>query len=352
MYRSCIFCSAALGSNDSIERFPVGRSLAFDAEKGRLWAVCGKCARWNLAPIEERWEAIEDAERLFRDTRLRVQSENIGLTKLADGTRLVRVGQALPGELAVWRYGRMMRHRRMLYGVEAGIRTAQVVGVGLGVGAVAASVGSLLVGPVGAVAGFIAGAKALHMIADRRPQLDTRPLVPYADIEVNVQALREARFAFTFAGEVSVEVDQKIRAPYEEEPGQVTWLDERLVLPAEHARAVLRRGMVALNAPGAPSEAVRATVGLLAASGSAEGFLHNAAVERLPVSDPALPPAQRSLRMLALEMAVHDELERDAMRGELSALEEAWRQAEEIAGIADWLPDVPAPEPPRLSAEG
>lgn len=50
MYRSCIFCSGALGSNEAIERFPVGRSLAFDAAKGRLWAVCPRCARWNLAP--------------------------------------------------------------------------------------------------------------------------------------------------------------------------------------------------------------------------------------------------------------------------------------------------------------
>jgi hypothetical protein len=350
MYRSCIFCSAPLGSNDSIERFPVGRSLAFDAEKGRLWAVCGRCARWNLAPIEERWEAIEDAERLFRDTRLRVQSENIGLTKLPDGTRLVRVGRALDGELAVWRYGRMLRRRRMRYRGEAGLRTAHAVGIGLAAGVVAASAGSLLVGPVGAVAGF-AVAKAVHMITDRRPRLDTRPLVPYADIEVTAQALQEARFAFSFTGEVSVEVDQKIRAPYEEEPGQVTWLHERLVLPAAHARAVLRRGMVALNAPGAPPEAVRAAVSLLAASGSAEGFLHQAAVERLPVHDAALPPGRRTLRMLALEMAVHDELERDAMQGELSALEEAWRQAEEIAGIADRLPDIVA-EPPRLGADG
>ncbi len=58
------------------------------------------------------------------------------------------------------------------------------------------------------------------------------------------------------------------------------------------------------------------------------------------------------MRMLALEMAVHDELERDAMQGELSALEEAWRQAEEIAAIADRLPDLPAPEPPRLASKG
>ena len=45
MYRHCIYCSADLGANDAIEAFPVGRTVAVDAEKGRLWAVCAKCAR-------------------------------------------------------------------------------------------------------------------------------------------------------------------------------------------------------------------------------------------------------------------------------------------------------------------
>src|SRR5688572_12211484 len=108
MYRNCIFCAADLGANDALEQFPVGRSLAFDAAKGRLWAVCHRCARWNLAPLEERWEAIEAGERLFRDARLRAQSENVGVARLADGTRLIRVGQALTGELAVWRYGEQL----------------------------------------------------------------------------------------------------------------------------------------------------------------------------------------------------------------------------------------------------
>jgi hypothetical protein len=40
---------------------------------------------------------------------------------------------------------------------------------------------------------------------------------------------------------------------------------------------------------------------------------------------------------LALEMAAHEDIERRAMEGELAILEEAWRQAEEIAGIADNL---------------
>ncbi|MEJ2236834.1 MAG: hypothetical protein P8X82_00920 [Gemmatimonadales bacterium] len=38
---------------------------------------------------------------------------------------------------------------------------------------------------------------------------------------------------------------------------------------------------------------------------------------------------------LAIEMAVHEEQERRALAGELLTLETAWREAEEIAKIAD-----------------
>jgi hypothetical protein len=40
---------------------------------------------------------------------------------------------------------------------------------------------------------------------------------------------------------------------------------------------------------------------------------------------------------LALEMAAHEDIERRAMEGELTLLEAAWRDAEEIASIADSL---------------
>ena len=46
-----------------------------------------------------------------------------------------------------------------------------------------------------------------------------------------------------------------------------------------------------------------------------------------------LVPEQR----LALEMALHEEQERRALQGELLALEQAWREAEDIAKIADNL---------------
>ena len=77
MYTTCMFCKRPLGSNEVVESFPVGRRLAFDAAKGRLWVVCRKCGRWNLTPLEERWEAVEDCERIFRETRTRASTENI-----------------------------------------------------------------------------------------------------------------------------------------------------------------------------------------------------------------------------------------------------------------------------------
>lgn len=50
-----------------------------------------------------------------------------------------------------------------------------------------------------------------------------------------------------------------------------------------------------------------------------------------------LPPTM----LLALEMAAHEETEREAMHGELARLEDEWRDAEEIAAIADnmFMPD-------------
>lgn len=111
MYATCLFCSGALGRNEILEHFPVGRRLAFDAAKGRLWVVCPSCRRWNLTPLEIRWEAIEEAERHYRDTRLRTATEHVGLAKLGDGTELVRIGRPLLPEFAAWRYGDVFRRR-------------------------------------------------------------------------------------------------------------------------------------------------------------------------------------------------------------------------------------------------
>jgi hypothetical protein len=112
MYSTCLFCHTDLGANEAVEHFPVGRRLAFDAAKGRLWVVCRRCERWNLTPIEDRWEAIEECERSYRGTKLRVSTDQIGLARLDEGLELVRIGQPLRPEFAAWRYGDQFGRRR------------------------------------------------------------------------------------------------------------------------------------------------------------------------------------------------------------------------------------------------
>src|SRR5581483_5720855 len=137
MFSTCLFCTKPLGANETFETFPVGRRLAFDAAKGRLWVVCPHCERWNLSPLEERWEAIEQAERLYRETRTRAATDNIGLAKLRDGTTIVRIGAPLRPEFAAWRYGDQFGRRRRNQMLLVGGGIAVVGGVIVG-GAVAA----------------------------------------------------------------------------------------------------------------------------------------------------------------------------------------------------------------------
>ena len=146
MYTTCIFCHEPLGANETIEHFPIGRRLAFDAAKGRLWVVCRNCAQWNLTPLEERWEAVEQCERRFRSTRVRVSTEQIGLARLREGLDLVRIGRPLRPEFAAWRYGEKLGRRRgRALAVAAGITivggTAVVGGVAAGAVALIPAIG-------------------------------------------------------------------------------------------------------------------------------------------------------------------------------------------------------------------
>jgi hypothetical protein len=342
MYRSCIFCSAPLGSNESIERFPVGRSLAFDGEKGRLWAVCPKCARWNLAPIEERWEAIEDAERLFRDTRTRVQSEDIGLTKLRDGTRLVRVGRAIEGELALFRYSELLLRRRRRYlaytavGLAAGA-TVAVAGAAAGASLYAAHwIGRGVYGLRGMITGMIPVARV--------SAAETSDGAPAVIHRANVSGSRLTRAE---DGGLSLHIPAMRRVRFQVRPDV---FDEQggLTLHGDTALRVLSRVLVAANAAGARRDSLQEAVSSLARAESPSEYVMRLAREEVVLGTGWHVPAQN----LALEMALHDETERRALNGELAMLEAMWREAEGIAAIADRLPDVPAPDPPRLDARG
>jgi hypothetical protein len=363
VYRSCIFCAAPLGSNESIERFPVGRSLAFDAEKGRLWAVCPRCARWNLAPLEERWEVIEEAERLFRDTRTRVQSENIGLAKLRDGTRLVRVGVALAGELAAWRYGPqlMKRKRRALWYGPAVAAGGLVVYVGAGIA-------FPVIGLVGSSIAYEVYKRLVKDAPRKRVvgRVETEVTGLRTTARLRAEHLEDAWLSDPGDGQgIALNLLRDVPVPHPRFEGHT--FDASLVLRGDTALGVLARGMVQVNARGASPREVGRALQRMQTVGTADEFVREFARHELMLTGEATRRAEVPRRpgfgrsrapggdpalALALEMALHEETERRALDGELAMLEAMWREAEGIAAIADALPDVPAPRPPRIAGAG
>ena len=330
MYSTCLFCNQALGSNEIIEAFPVGRRLAFDQRLGRLWVVCLKCEKWNLTPLDERWDAIECCERLFRDTHKRVSTENIGLARLSEGLELVRIGEPLRPEFAAWRYGDQFgrRHRRAVVGVTATV--TMVVGmsliglVGTAIGGTAAIVGT-------SVNAAIQWAQ-LHRMSRRRRRPITRVTVPGGDrviLRGGDYVLLKRRPANRDRWVVSVNFAG----------GRYTVED----VMGLHAMASI---LPHLNVESGTKSEVSAAVDHLEEAGGPEGLLHWIAARpayqeppiwrrwsNSPMGLHHLPVETR----LALEMAVNEENERKALHGELAHLELAWKDAEEIAAIADQL---------------
>jgi hypothetical protein len=330
MYATCLFCNRSLGHNESVEHFPVGRRLAFDAAKGRLWVVCPACERWNLSPLEERWEAIEDAERLYRGTRLRAATDQIGLARLRDGTELVRIGEPLRPEFAAWRYGDQFGRRRR--------RQMLIAGAGIG------ALGAVVVG--GMAAGASIGGLGWVLARMARAAVKGNPKSVVARIHTQDRQLLKVRLGHLSETTLGPGLDAPIALDLRHEDGR--WRFEGR--EAMRVSAIL---MPKVNRFGGTRQTVTDAVTALEERQGPEGYLESLGrrghvvtrrpakpVRRLTLMHDmpefglfGLPPVQR----LAFEMALHEEAERRAMEGELAELEQAWREAEEIAGIADDL---------------
>ena len=316
MYTTCIFCRKPLGTNGVIETFPVGRRLAFDAHRGRLWVVCRKCERWNLTPLEERWEAVEDCERIFRDTRLRVSTENIGLARHREGLTLVRIGEPLRPEFAAWRYGDQFGKRRR----RTALYTAGVLGV--------AAAG-------GVVVGLTVSASVLFMLLVGTPWQQRRKVVEIPRDGRRTMVLRSLDVSTTRLCLSEDGADLRLQvANFSSIYGEQIWLE------GEEARRVAAVILPAINKAGGKKRTVRDAVDLIEAAGTPERLVIDlASADDFKMNDgsPGFVWKMPEPTRLALEMALHEEQERRALEGELWVLEQAWKEAEEIAGIADNL---------------
>ncbi len=314
MYKTCMFCNRPLGANEVVEHFPVGRRLAFDAERGRLWVVCRKCERWNLSPLEERWEAVEMCERLFEDTRVRVSTDNVGLARHPEGLELVRIGRPMRPEFAAWRYGDQFGRRRkraIIYGVGA----AALVG-GVIAGSTLTGVGGGLVWQSGNFYNMWANGRTLAKL-----RTDDGRVIKLNNPDLLGTRLRPARDGNGF----SLQVRKKKKKE---------WFE------GAEAERLIGQIIPRMNRRGGKKEAVQTAVSEIEHHGHPDDFLSDVVTGERFEDKKGVPGYVNKMpgpTKLALEMALHEEQERRALEGELWRLERAWEEAEEIAAIADSL---------------
>lgn len=312
MFTHCVFCHAALPKNDAVERFPIGRRIAFDPARGRLWAVCANCQRWNLAPIEQRWEALEDLERLAHDRgRLLASTEHIALVH-APGVDLVRVGRAELAEESWWRYGSELRRRHSRYN---NILTAEWII-------------ALAAFPLFGM-GLFGGGSDLNRYARWKKfggtaWRGTRNCAHCGHALTQLAFNRTADLRLDTSGD-ALKLLLRCTQCGTVEP------DAGFHFDGSEAERLLRRVLAWHNFAGANESGVHTAVRLIDQAGSASALVGGLREQRFRIGD----REKRPDLALALEIAVNHNAERELLELELSELEARWREEERIAGIAD-----------------
>jgi hypothetical protein len=306
--------------------------------------------------MDERWEAIEQCEQLYHDSWQRYSVENIGLAKTRSRLELVRIGAALLPEIASWRYGARLQRWTRDPEQPSGFwrRGARIVArrVAAGIARASATVGL----SDEAVLRLSTFRRAGSVLARCEDETHRRVVIRYEHL-VGAVLIRPAR------GEpwrIQVQHDEGV-STLAERPGILAAGKLLAVLNfATVSRQEVRRALAKLGDATDP-EGFWTKIGSLVMRTSwgrfPEGELAGAPAAHSDSERLALPLATRafwghgglgsqtqtplyrlpSVDRLAIEIASNEDVERRAMEGELSELREAWKEAEEIAAIADDL---------------
>jgi hypothetical protein len=327
MFSTCLHCTKDLGTNEVVETLPIGRRLAFDAARGRLWVVCRHCAKWNLVPFDTRLESIDACERLYRDTKTRYATDNIGLARVKEGLDLVRIGEPLRPEFASWRYGDSFGKRRRRNIMVATALVAVPLAM-LGLGAVAG----------GALGGLTAWPyhyfqwRMLHRVRARLPRQDAKP-IELNDLQIGQgKLIRHSDGSLGFRTSVNASLLGRSNDKYD-----VAGADLERLLPLMLPR---------MNQWHSRKRTIEAAVALVANTPRPQDLLLTAehAERSRRWGGKNTLPALKPEWLLAAEIAAHETREREVLEGELKILEWEWREADRLAKIADDL--VLEPEAP------
>ncbi|HWZ29311.1 MAG TPA: hypothetical protein VNX15_12150 [Gemmatimonadales bacterium] len=307
MYTSCAFCNGTFTGDGGPSGLGVGRRLAFDEWRGRLWVICPSCSRWNLAPIDDRLDRIEAVARVAQQGQIVASTDQVSLIRWG-GYDLVRVGKPPRIEYATWRYGERIKARRRE-------QLKYVVPLTVAAAGAAIAVNVAAGGSVGVFVWQIPRAAQwayTKLVGWRSIQLEEPPVCAHCGTPMTVRArhVSQARMVTdTHARMGLLLICQKC----DHEGAQLEGAD---------AQVALRRGLTYLNlAKAGKQRAVDAAI-IVEGAGGADALVHGMAKQSIALR--TLRPDRR----LALEMAVDEQAEVDE-------LERQWRVAEETAAIAD-----------------
>ena len=307
MFRTCAFCNGKLDGDGGPSGLGVGKRLAFDEWRARLWVICTSCSRWNLTPLDDRIEKIESVARAAASGRVLASTEQVALIRW-ERYDLVRVGKPPRVEMATWRYGERLKARDRERAKIVVPLTIAAVGIGIAANAAAG-------GGLGVVIWNLHGIAEwayIRIIGNRRVPLVEPPVCAHCGTVMQLRA-RHASRAF-LVPDAHADVAMMIICPRCEHEGTL--------LTGDDATQALRQGLTYLNARKRGRKRAEHAARVVDTAGGPEGLLRDVARRELTL---------RSLgteRRLALEMAVDE-------RAEVLELERQWREAEEIAEIAD-----------------
>ena len=320
MYRKCLVCGRDFAPNDALEHLDRGHRVAYDPARGRLWLICRACSRWSLVPMESRWEALEELEKLVTDQgRMLSSTDNVALLR-AGPLEIVRVGRAELREEAWWRYGQELRQRKERY---RKLSVAGTVGAAVAIGSSWATGGLSFVGA--------------WLLWENAPGLVTG----------GARLLRFGRTAWRGHGECARCGRVIHRVAYSNRQDVVLRAEEESVeilvscpfcggdeergfrLRGQEANRTLRKLLAYHHFAGASEKRVDKAARLIEGAGGPA---------RLPsriLRKPTLLDEVGRVGRVALEIAVHEEHEARLLSMEVAELEAHWRREEELARIMD-----------------
>ncbi|MHB1194290.1 MAG: hypothetical protein ACYC6F_14795 [Longimicrobiales bacterium] len=340
MYARCLVCSTPFEPNETLAHAPLGRRVAFDPARGRLWAVCRTCKRWSLAPLEERWEALEELERITRDrARLLSKTDNIALLR-SGNLEIVRVGKADLTEEAWWRYGRELTSRREQY------KRLSLAG---SAAATAVMVGGWATGGMTLVGMWFLWGNAPDALVDGARWLRFggaawrgRQECPRCGHAFESLRYRDRAGFGLFPGDETGRVDVVYRCPECSH-----YRDGGLRLTGLEAERTLRRTLAYHHFAGASERRVVSATRLIQEAGTPKDLM------RIVVKDGRRLGDLQRTGAVALEIAANESAEQHLLELELADLETHWRREEELAGIIDGeLTPLPTLETLRRKVAG